>query len=378
VSKLALRSKLERGKMTEARLRIGIIGIGWYAAGAVVPQLQKTDRVEIAALARRNPERLALAQRALNVSEVYTDWREMLDCAVLDAVAVCTPNNAHVEPALAALERGLHVFVEKPLALASEDAQRMIATAAQAERVLTVGYNARGMGSWRTIKRLLDEGAIGPVRQVTVAACIDARLLWQEMQPEALPSSELIRTFFRDALHPSSYRSRPDEIGGGMFVDVGTHLLDLMLWLADGLPVQVMAFSQQAGGGKGSVINAQVRLDSGAILSITFNDAVSGGDEFKFYGQGGMTLYGDRGWIRADWSGYMATEAQQIWIERDGVQEQVAPAFETLHPAAAFVATVLDGASNLCPAHEAARAVILTEAAYRSMETGHVIQVESV
>ncbi len=70
----------------------------------------------------------------------------------------------------------------------------------------------------------------------------------------------------------------------------------------------------------------------------------------------------------------MATEAEQIWIERDGIRTKVEPKFETIHPAAAFVATVMDGAPNICPAHEAAQVVVLTEAAYQSGAEGRIVQ----
>jgi predicted dehydrogenase len=149
--------------MAAQTLRIGIIGIGWYAGKELIPKLRETGKVEIVAIARRGAEWLALAQKQVNIREAYTDWREMLEKSALDAVVVCTPPNAHTEPTLAALERELHVFVEKPMALASADAQRMAEAAARADRILMVGYNTRGMGSWRTIKRKLSEGSIGTI-----------------------------------------------------------------------------------------------------------------------------------------------------------------------------------------------------------------------
>ena len=92
--------------MSDQKLRIGIIGIGWYAGTELIPKLRETGRVEIVAIARRSADRLALAQQELNIREAYIDWREMLEKSALDAVVVCTPPNAHTEPTLAALERG--------------------------------------------------------------------------------------------------------------------------------------------------------------------------------------------------------------------------------------------------------------------------------
>lgn len=177
-----------------------------------------------------------------------------------------------------------------------------------------------------------------------------------------------------DLVGRGNWRTQADVIGQGMFTDIGSHILDLMLWLGKGVPAQVASFAQSTGAP--AIISALAHLDNGVLLSLAFNDAVSGGDELKFYGQGQMTFYGNRGLITADWSRLMTTEAEQIWLEQEGVRTQVEPAFETIHPAAAFVATVLDGAPNLAPAHEAAHVVALTAAAYQSAATGQVIQLE--
>jgi predicted dehydrogenase len=363
--------------LSDQKLRIGIIGIGWYAGTYLIPNLRATGTVEIVAIARRNAERLALAQQELNVGEAYTDWHEMLEKSTLDAVVVCTPPNAHTEPALAALERGLHVFVEKPMALARADAQRMVKAATKTDRTLMVGYNARGMGSWRTIKRLLGEGAIGTVRQVSVTACADLRFLWRAMElPEATQNVFASSEYYSDVFEPGNWRTIPGIVGGGMFADVGSHIQDLMLWLANGAPTQVACFAQSTG--SPAIISTLAHLDNGVLLSLAFNDGVSGGEELTFYSNGCMTFYGDRGLLTTDWTQIMTTEAEQTWIEQAGVRTQVKSEFETIHPATAFVATVLDGAPNLCPAHEAAQVVALTEAAYLSAAEGRIIQVDKL
>lgn len=360
--------------MSAQKLRIGVIGIGWYAGTALIPKLRETGRAEIVAISRRNTDRLALAKQELKVAEAYTDWREMLDKSQLDAVVISTPPHAHAEPTLAALERGLHVFVEKPIALTATDAQRMVAAGAQVDRVLMVGYNARGMGSWRTIKRLLAEGAIGTLRQINVTAAVDLRFIWGGM---ALPAAEqavfAASSFYGDVFARGNWRTLPNAVGGGMFADVGSHIQDIALWLADGSPAQVASFAQSMG--SPSIISALTHLDNGVLLSMTFNDAVSGGETLRpFYSRGEMTFYGDQGQLTADWTRIMSTEAEEIWLDQERVRRKIEPAFATINSAAAFVATVLDGAPNLCPAHEAARAAILTEAVYRSAAERRMVQ----
>ena len=362
--------------MSDQKLRVGIIGIGFYAAGALIPALRETGKVDIVAISRRSPERLAKAQQELNIPEAYTDWREMLEKSTLDAVVIATPPNTHADPALAALERGLHVFVEKPLAATFADAQRIVAATAKSDRVLMVGYNARGMGSWRTVKRKLSEGAIGTLQQISVSACVDARILWQGMVPNNLQDFMDPDAFYSDVLAPGNWRTNPAIVGGGMFADIASHIQDIMLWLANGSPAQVVSFAQSTA--SPTIISALAHLDNGVLLSIAFNDSVSGGETFSFYGEGRMTLYGNKGLLSANWTGYMSTEAEEIWLEQDGVRTKVEPEFATIHPAAAFVATVLDGAPNICPARETARVVALTESAYRSATAGRIMQVDPV
>jgi predicted dehydrogenase len=69
--------------MSDQKLRVGIIGIGWYATIGLIPKLRDSGRAEIVAIARRSADRLALAQRELNIREAYTDWQELLDKSAL-------------------------------------------------------------------------------------------------------------------------------------------------------------------------------------------------------------------------------------------------------------------------------------------------------
>src|SRR4051812_4409323 len=98
--------------MSSGKLRMGFIGIGFNAGIGLVPAFRETGRVEIVAAARRDAGRLALVQEELNIAQGYTDWRAMLEEAALDAVVISTPYELHPVLTLAALERGLHVFVE--------------------------------------------------------------------------------------------------------------------------------------------------------------------------------------------------------------------------------------------------------------------------
>lgn len=161
--------------MTTHKLRDGIIGAGMIAAIAHIPKLHETGCAEVVALARRRPDRLALMQKELNIPEGYTDWREMLDNSKLDAVVIATPDNLHVEPALAALDCGLHVLLEKPATDTIEGAQALVKAARKSDCLFTVAEDVRGMKSWRTIKCALNAGKIGALRQLHCLCQVDLK-----------------------------------------------------------------------------------------------------------------------------------------------------------------------------------------------------------
>ena len=250
----------------------------------------------------------------------------------------------------------------------------------------TILWAYQGKGSARAClnitgsKQVLAAGTIGQIRQISVTCCVDMRLLWQEVTLSEgiqnwLQSSELINAFVGDLFRSDNWHFTRDASGGGTFVDIGTHVMDLMLWLAGSSPpTQVVAFNQPLSDGLVSVVNTQAKLANGATLSLTFNDGVSGGD-FDFSGHGRLSVYGDRGLLTTDWTGFMVTEGKEIWVEHDGIREQVEPESETITPTAAFVATILDDVPNIAPALEAAQVVALTEATYRSIEAGNIIKI---
>jgi predicted dehydrogenase len=358
-------------------VRIGVIGIGFYAQVAHVPAFQATGRAEIVAIARRNPEALAAAQQALGGVTAYTDWRSMLEREDLDAVVVSTPDHLHTEPTLVALERGLHVLLDKPMALTRRDAQAMVAAAAGARQVLMVAYNARFQSCWRAAKRALETGAIGCVRQVDLAESSDFRWLWQlEHLPEWCGGEATERGIFGIDNLAAFWRRNPAVMGGGMFVNHGTHQVDLGLWLGGAPATQVVAFREWAGLPTEFFVTSQARLANGVLLALTagFGVALDEPESRQAWPPGltRLTILGDRGALTAESQG----EAIPLWLERAGRREQLEVAEADTTPAAAFIAAIRDGAENPCPGTEAAHAVAFMEAAHRSMREGQIVAVE--
>jgi predicted dehydrogenase len=341
--------------MPNDKLRVGIIGMGAHALFDHVPNLRKTGKAEIVAISRRDPERLAMAKEALNIPEAYTDWREMLEGAKLDAVVVSTSHNAHAEPTLSALDRGLHVLVEKPMCLTSKDAWAMVDAAERANRVLMVGYPNRLSGIWRTVKRMLEDGRIGRVRQINLAVCGYRRWFWeggpmpddaQKLGAEVAKGTGIPVEFFAGWGH--GWHREPAKMGGGMFADTGTHQVGLMLWLGGAPPIEVVAFTESAGLPVECFVNISARLANGVLLSIASAD--------------------DDGVLTDDSEG-------SIWVHLGGERKKLEAEAPDLTKAGAFVSAI-EGGENLSPAVEGEYAVALTEAAYRSAAEGRIVRVD--
>jgi predicted dehydrogenase len=147
-------------------MRFGLIGCGTHARWAVGPAFQQASRVELRAVADVSAEHLEEFPWPRPDLRRYLDYREMIANEGLDAVYVATPCEAHVEPTLAALARGLHVVTEKPMALSAADAERMVTAATAADRQLIVDFENRYSPVHRAISEWVRAGYLGRVGAV--------------------------------------------------------------------------------------------------------------------------------------------------------------------------------------------------------------------
>lgn len=204
----------------------------------------------------------------------FTDYRKMLDRVDPDAVIIATPTSSHFDLVSEALDRGLHVFCEKPLTLSSQQSEQLAARA-QAEGIVTqVGYHNRFVGAFREVKRLLDMGAIGDVTHVNAEA----------YGPVVLKEKG------------STWRSKRDS-GGGCVYDYAAHPLDLLNWYF-GSPTGV------GGTVLGSVFSAET--DDEVFTTLFFPRGMTGqlsvnwSDESFRKMTTQLTIYGKKGKISAD------------------------------------------------------------------------------
>jgi predicted dehydrogenase len=141
--------------------------------------------------------------------KVYTDYRELLADPTIDVVHVLTPNRSHSEITVAALEAGKHVMCEKPMAINSAEAQKMLDAAARTGNKLTIGYQNRYRDDSLYLKDEAKAGVFGEIYYAKATA----------IRRRAVPNWGVFLNEY--------------EQGGGPLIDIGTHALDLTLWMMD-------------------------------------------------------------------------------------------------------------------------------------------------
>jgi predicted dehydrogenase len=191
-----------------SKLKVGIIGCGSIAVKKHLPALQKLgDKVDITAFAGRNLDNLRHVASMFNSeAAIYNNYKELLEHADVDVVHICTPNALHAEMTVAALEAGKHVMCEKPMAVNSAEAQRMIDAERRSGKKLSISYQNRFRTDALLLKQACERGELGDIYNAKAHA----------IRRRGVPTWG---AFMDKKLQ-----------GGGALIDIGTHALDLTLW----------------------------------------------------------------------------------------------------------------------------------------------------
>ena len=144
------------------KLKIGVIGLGWFGeihCDAIIG----TPSMELASLCTRNEVRLGDLGKKYNVKKLHTNYEDMLADPTIDAVSITTMWDQHTDIAIAALNAGKHVFLEKPMASTVLDCQKIITASEKAGGILQIGHIVRFNPRYRAAKKAISEGAIGKI-----------------------------------------------------------------------------------------------------------------------------------------------------------------------------------------------------------------------
>jgi predicted dehydrogenase len=228
-------------------LRIGVLGTGAIAQIVHLPLLKGLPIADVQAVCDIDePKARAIAKR-LDIPHVFADPDAMFESGTVDGVVIASPSHLHHRQAIGALEAGLHVLVERPLAIDPKDAEAALHAAEAAGRVLFVAYNNRFRPDTRGVKSFVRSGELGEIFSVH-------------------------GTWFNRKVRPKrlTWRHHEETAGGGAFMDLGLQVLDLCMWTLDYPTVERVSAHLHPGDAFDVEDAASVLLglETGATLSI--------------------------------------------------------------------------------------------------------------
>jgi predicted dehydrogenase len=221
---------------TSTPLQLGVLGCGRVFERYHLPAIARSPAVSLRAACDTGAGRMAWAKSRVVGPILFDSPAGFLACPGLEAVLILTPPENHADAVLQALESGLHVLVEKPMALHVSDARRMVRSARQAQRRLQVGFNRRFREPYRRLRSIVQQ----------------------------LERRRLRAVRFELAFPTTTWKSRTDFLGdesrgGGVLDDVLSHQVDLVCWILGARPEEVRAAVKGPSTGG---IEAELRLGS--------------------------------------------------------------------------------------------------------------------
>lgn len=280
-------------------IRWALVGTSGTAETLFAPVLSGLAGAVLVGAVSSKPERSRAFQEKYSTPRSYRDLDDLAADGLVDAVWVATPNDLHAAQAVQLIESGKNVLVEKPLATSVDDAKKVLGAAQATGVMLRVGYHQRFRRPHQQLRDWAQEGRLGTVRLARFHA------------------------YSAYADEPPEWRRDPERSGGWSINDVGTHLIDLLLW-ALGPAVLETAWlgNSRFGTRTDDTAVLTLRLATGGYCIIDTSTALdSPGSRIE--------VYGSRGWSRAENSFAGPASVQTSWgtelslpVE-DALREQV-------------------------------------------------------
>ena len=325
-------------------LSLCVLGCGNYAATFARQLRGLSDSSVELYFASRDLRRAQDYSRRYGGHGAFGSYDEAVADPRIDACYICTPHHLHLEHALLAISQGKHVLAEKPIARTLYEGHRMVEAAASAGMVLMVAENARFLPVVRHCKGLINDGLLGDLRLAQ----------FQQEGP----------------FKPGGWRSSAEMMGGGLLIDGGIHLVDMMVHLS-GRPMEVSAVRMPHGmaGMEGEDgVAVTVRLAQGGLAFINYSWAST-----QRIPKARVSLSGTSGKISFQPGGQTitleTTTGRRQWRfpeDRLGIHAMVSE----------FSATISEGRTPVMPAQEALYDLQLVLAAYQSADTGKPVLME--
>ncbi len=251
-------------------IRLGIVGTN-YGCTVLVPAFRTDPRCEVVALAGANAARTSELAREANVPKTHGDWRALVEDKGVDVVAIATMPALQPQVALAALALGKPVFAEKPMASTLADARAMLRAAETSKQPATVDFNFHQVMCWQRAKTMLDDGAVGRLRHVTVHWHVENRSIQMRMR---------------------NWKTASDD-GGGVLGNFVSHCFHYLEWFCG----PIARLNARLSGLPGSddlqtTVAMAIEFMSGHLASLSMSCAsfLGSGHRLEFYGEDGTLV----------------------------------------------------------------------------------------
>jgi len=338
-------------KKSAGRIRVGIIGVGGIALRHINDFMASPD-AKIAGLVDPDPRRLqAIKEQVPELAQVptYADYKQLLAAGGVDAVEINSPNMLHYEQIMDSLDAGLHVLAEKPMVCTTAHARAIVAKAGQVNKVMMVAYQRHVRPPYRHIKKMVEDGKLGELTFVSALVCQN----------------------WKNGLAVGTWRLNPKLAGGGQLNDSGSHLVDVLLWCSGLAAESVAAFVDNRGTPVdiNSAITIQFANGAKGTVSVVGESTCNWYEEFTICGTKGTILFRKEA---------MTSSGRLLYCNEKGEMREPAEMPPEGNVGQGFCDVVLGREKNWAPAECGLRVIELTEAAWKSAQTGKPVHVSAL
>lgn len=340
-----------------AKVKIGVIGCGSIAQHRHLPEYKMNEQVELVAVCDINTERANSVAQQYGV-KAYTNYEELLASGTVEAVSVCTPNYLHAPISVAALNSGVHVLCEKPMATSEEEAKAMIEAAKTNGKKLMIGHNQRFVASHQKARELIEKGEIGEIYSFRTA--------FGHGGPEGWSVDGKESWFFKK-----------DEAFIGAMGDLGVHKTDMLRYILSEEIVEVGAFVESNAKDFANVDDNAVcvlKTESGIIGTLAASWAYNGKEDNS------TIVYGEKGILRLEDDPTYSLVAQYatgevVNYELGKIQSNDEGGQSNSHVIEQFVDAVAEDKESPVPGEEGFKSLAVILAALKSSQTKQITRV---
>jgi UDP-N-acetylglucosamine 3-dehydrogenase len=339
------------------KVKIGVIGCGSIAQHRHLPEYKMNEQVELVAVCDINTERANSVAQQYGV-KAYTNYEELLASGTVEAVSVCTPNYLHAPISVAALNSGVHVLCEKPMATSEEEAKAMIEAAKTNGKKLMIGHNQRFVASHQKARELIEKGEIGKIYSFRTA--------FGHGGPEGWSVDGKDSWFFKK-----------DEAFIGAMGDLGVHKTDMLRYILNEEIVEVGAFVESNAKDFANVDDNAVcvlKTQSGIIGTLAASWAYNGKEDNS------TIVYGEKGILRLEDDPTYSLVAQYatgevVNYELGKIQSNDEGGQSNSHVIEQFVDAVAEDKESPVPGEEGLKSLAVILAALKSSQTKQITRV---